>query len=227
MIIWRSQDSEWRRYVDYFFVVLMVGLIGTGIYGLFNWGGDDNPDVQTIPAGLNFGPAETTTTQRTLPPELTLPEVTTTVTGSTPTTVAAATTVTTVPSTTVGGATTVAPTAPPTTVPPPPPTTAPDTQGPTIGSLRTSPGKIYEAPCTPTGTYTVSITDASGVASAEMLQKPLQRRSGTNDWYTTAAMSDIAPTGGSTTIPIQIIARDARGNRTSVGAQVVVHDCAR
>ena len=223
MIIWRSQESEWRRYVDYFFIALMVALVGASIYGLFNWGNDGDPEVQTIPAGLNLTPPSTTIPERTLPPELTLPEDTTTVPGPT-TSAAVVTTGTTVPTTTIRGATTVAPTVP-STAAPPPPTAPPDTKGPTIGSLRTSPGKIYEAPCTPTGTYTVSITDASGVASAEMLQKPLQRRAGTNDWYTTAAMSDIAPTGGSTTVPIQIIARDTRGNRSSVGVQVVVHDC--
>lgn len=224
MIIWRSQDSEWRRYVDRAVLGVLALLVAGTAWGLLRGGDGDDVEVNTLPAGFGLAPQETTTTERTVPAQYTIPDDTTT---AAPTTTVAATTVptsstttTTVPATTV---------APPlvTTVAPPPTTAAPprDTKGPSIGTLRTSPGKVYEAPCTPTVTLTVSITDSSGVASAEMLSKALQRRSGTNDWYTTTAMSDIAPAGGSITVPVQITARDTRGNRTSVGVQLVVHDC--
>jgi hypothetical protein len=225
LIIWRSQDSEWRRYVDRAVLGVLALLVAGTAWGLLRGGDGNDVEVNTLPAGFGLAPQETTTTERTVPAQYTIPDDPTTVPA---TTVAVTTAPTSSTTTTSVPATTIATTAPVTTVAPPVVTTAPpppDTKGPSIGTLRTSPSKVYEAPCTPTVTLTVSITDSSGVASAEMLSKALQRRSGTNDWYTTTSMSDIAPAGGSITVPVQITARDTRGNRTSVGVQLVVYDC--
>ncbi len=221
MIIWRSNDQEWRRYVDYVFIALVVILLGVGVYGVLNWS-DEGKVVETLPqlpAGL--APIqETTTTDRTIPPEFTLPGPSTTevlVTTVAPTTVAP-TVVTTVPRATTD--TTVAP--PVVTTAPPPP----DTSGPSIGSLSTSPKKVYEDRCTPSVKFSVSISDPSGVTEAKMFGKAMSRRAGSNTWELTTSIGDVTSAAqGSISFSVPISAKDGKGNSRSKTASITVFDC--
>ncbi len=220
LIIWRSNDQEWRRYVDYFFIALVVILLVIGVYGVLNWS-DEGKVVETIPnlpAGLI--PLETTTTQRTVPPEYTLPERTST--SAPPTTKPAATTVapTTVVSTTVPRTTTVTTVAPVVTTVPPPP----DTSGPSIGAL--SPNSVFEAPCTPSVKFTVTISDPAGVAEAKMFGKAMSRRVGTNTWELTTSIGDVTSDAQeSISFAVPISAKDTLGNSRSKTASITVKNC--
>jgi hypothetical protein len=220
LIVWRSQDREFKRYLDYAFVAVAVGTLAAGIYAFANLG-DEGAIVET------FSPESLPTT--IAPPATTTSTATTTTLA--PTVVSRVPTTSAAPTTTVAPATTTRPVAT-TTAPPPvtvattgPPTTPTDRAGPSIGPFRSSPSKLYE--CTVNPKLYVVISDPSGVASAQMFSTAMQREAGTNVWYLYGVPPGAVPKGqNSITIPVPIVARDNRGNSTSVTDDVTIYNCA-
>lgn len=224
MIVWRSQDREFKRYFDYAFVVVAVGTLAAGIYAFANLG-DDGAIVETIaPESLPSTVAPPATTSSTAPPTT---EAAASSTSTAPTSSAAPTTsvAPTTTTTTRPVATTTTASPPVTVATTPPPTTPADRAGPSVGPFRSSPTKLYE--CTTNPKLYVVISDPSGVASARMFSTAMQREAGTNVWFVRGVPPGAVPDGqNSITIPVPIVAHDNRGNSTSVTDDVTIYNCA-
>jgi hypothetical protein len=220
LIVWRSQDREFKRYLDYLFIVVAVGVLVSAIYAFTNLG-DDGKIVDTLP----FEPLPTTIA---VPTTVALATTTATTQAEPSTSTAASTsssTSTAAPTTTTRPAVTTVATVPATSPTNPPPTTPADRTGPSIGPFRSSPSKLYE--CTSNPKLYVVISDASGVASAKMFQSSMSRDPGTNVWFLRGAPPGVVPSGqNSITIPVPISAKDNKGNSSTVTDDVTIYDCA-